>query len=146
MGKETKAAVQKEGKEIMEGRPARIEFCDCANNADLNGVYEKTEAYQEYLEHEWPTYRKGEDEKAVYVYYWEDPDDKNLIGWYIASEVGSEVSLAFNPDQNTIAPPASGWRIRVGDKDGWPLPADEKAGFAFTTNCAPKDEAKKLEE
>jgi len=87
----------------------------CKIRPALNGAYERTEEHKDYLDHDRPTFFK----KGCYVYFWNDKDDADSVGWYIATEVGSEDVLAMNMKHNdAMMPPGPGdWEVRPGGTD-----------------------------
>merc|ERR1719310_2425624 len=51
------------------GLPLAMILVGCEARPELNGPYVFTDSYADYLEHDRPTYRKGEND--YYVYYWQ---------------------------------------------------------------------------
>ena len=47
----------------------------------------------------------------VLIYYWEDPDDAELCGWWFGPYVGGDQVWAFHPCRTTLTPPMSEWSV-----------------------------------
>ncbi|CAE7513858.1 Dnajb9 [Symbiodinium natans] len=73
----------------------------------LEGTYE-----EQGRNHGRPVFRKslGQGE-SVAVYYWDEKDGADCDGWWIGAEVGGDMVFAFNINQASMFPPASGWRF-----------------------------------
>eukprot|EP00392_Amoebophrya_sp_AT5.2_P002743 g2748.t1 len=63
--------------------------------------------------HDRPLFKKQaafEGAQSSCIYYWNDSDGPDLMGWWCAPVVGGEQVWAHNP-VNTPLPPTSGWRV-----------------------------------
>lgn len=94
--------------------PEEMVMVGCLARPELNGSYTLTDAYQDFLEHKLPTYRKGEGE--FYVYFFKD-DISEASCWCIATAVGASQMLGTNFDTESPVPPRSGWMIRRPGQD-----------------------------
>lgn len=115
------------------GVPEVLVLVNCEANPELNGEYFAMDPMPEVLFNNRPIYaQKSEDPDAgsqVYAYFWTDESKPWSTGWWLASEVGSEDVLAYNPDP-CWTPPKRHWQVlvagqRVPDPATFILPGEE---------------------
>lgn len=58
-----------------------------------------------------PTFRKADEGQRAAIYYWAERDGADCDGWWIGADVGGDVVFAFNINQASMTPPATGWRF-----------------------------------